>query len=165
MAVDRPGAGVTMSGRKSETVTVPDWGARDAGKRFLITEMAAARAEKWALRMFVALKGTGSEIPEGMARLGIVGVALAGLNVFLRSEIRPEVLEPLLDEMMTCIQVVRDAAHPDVATQLSSDDDIEEVQTRLWLRSEVLRIHTNFSVAEALSRLISATMSVDFKTT
>ena len=150
--------------RKVETVAVPKWpGNRDSelGRVYRITEMPAARAEKWAFRMFVALKGSGSEIPEGAAALGVVGVALVGLNVFLRAEIDPDVIDPLLEEMMTCVQIVRDPKkHPDLASDLVSDDDIEEVQTRLWLRSEVIRLHTGFSPAEALSGLVSAAMKV-----
>lgn len=144
--------------RKSERVSVPTgdtWaGNRDSGKVFLITEMSATRAEKWALRMFIALKGSGSGVSENVAQLGMVGITLAVINAFLRADIDPKVIDELLDEMMTCVQLVRDSNHPEVASTLVSEDDIEEVQTRLWLRSEVLRIHTNFSLAESLWRLI-----------
>lgn len=143
--------------RKSETVTVPKWeGNRDSGKMFLITEMPAARAEKWALRALLLLKGSGERIPDNLQGLGMVGVAILGINVFLQGSIRAEDLDPLMDEMFSCVSIVRDPRHPDVATAIVSDDDVEEVQTRLWLRSEVLRVHTNFSPAEALWRLISA---------
>lgn len=140
-----------MSGRKSELVRVPDWGARDAGKIFRITEMPAARAEKWALKLMLALKGTSAAIPEGLAPYGMVAVAIRGINSFLASDVDFDKLEPLLDEMFTCIQIIRDPQHPDVASEIVSDDDIQEVKVRGWLRSEVLRVHTNFSFLEALS--------------
>lgn len=144
-------------GRKSEIVRVPiaDWSGRDGGKVFKLTEWPAARAEKWALRLFLALKGTTAQVPETLAPYGMVAVAIRGINSFLASDADWSKLEPLLDEMMECVQIVRDPFATDVtgspvATPIVSDDDIEEVRTRGWLRSEVLRIHTNFSLVEAL---------------
>jgi hypothetical protein len=147
--------------RKQQNVPVPEWpGNRDweARRVYRITEMPAEKSEKWAMRVFVALKGAGSEIPESAARLGMAGITLGFINAFLRADIDPDKLEPLLDQMMDCVQIIRDPKkHPDIATDLVSDDDIEEPQTRLWLRSEVIRLHTNFSVSDALFSLISAT--------
>lgn len=154
-----------MSGRKTKTLPVPTgphWADnRDsqAHRVYLITEWPAARAEKWGLKMFITLKGSGTEIPESQARLGMVGVAIAGINTFLRAEIDQDVLIPLLDEMMECIQIIRDPRHPEIASPIAVDDDIEDVQTRLWLRSEVILLHTGFSPADALFALISASMS------
>jgi hypothetical protein len=142
-------------GLKSQTVVVPsDWGARDAGKHFLITEMPATKAEKWGMRAILMLRGSGERVPDNAVGLGMVGVAILGINVFLRGEMKFEQIEPLLDEMMECVKIIRDPRHPDVATPLVTESDIEEVQTRLWLRSEVLRLHTGFSPADALSKLL-----------
>lgn len=144
--------------RKVERVLVPNWpdANRDAGKMFVITEMSAAQAEKWAMRAILMLKGSGERIPTNIEGLGMVGVAILGINVFLQGTIKAEDLEPLMDEMMTCVKIVRDQRNAEVATPIVSDDDIEEVKTRLWLRSEVLRVHTNFSPADALSNLLEA---------
>lgn len=144
--------------RKTEIVIVPKWDDtnRDVGKHFLITEMPAAKAEKWAMRALLLLAGSGERIPTNVQGLGMVGVAILGINVFLQGTIRPEDLDPLMDEMFTCVQFIRDPKHPEVVTSIVSDDDVEEVKTRLWLRSEVLRLHTGFSPADALSSLISA---------
>lgn len=143
-------------GRKVEDVTVPaEWGGRDKGKVFRITESSAAEAEKWALRLGIVLKGTTAAIPESLAPLGMIAVAIRGFNSFLAADVDFNKLEPLLDDMMKCIQLVRDPSARDqktgdlIASALVSDDDIEEVKTRVWLRSEVLRIHTNFSFVEA----------------
>lgn len=141
--------------RRTETVIVPEWGRRDRGKTFKITEWSAAQAEWWGERMFLCLKGNDGFLPPNVAQLGMVGVSIAGINAFLKSDPNPAALRELLDEMLECVSVVRDPKHPDTATPISSDDDIEEVQTRLWLRSEVLRVHTDFSVADALSNLAS----------
>jgi hypothetical protein len=142
--------------RKSEVVKVPEWGGRDAGKLFKVTEMASARGEKWAYRALLLLSGSGGRIPENLAGRGMEAIAIIGINIFLQGSIRFEELEPLLDEMMPCVEAVRDPRAPHVSTPLVSDDDIEEVRTRAWLRSEVLRLHTGFSPADALFALILA---------
>ena len=140
---------------KSVTVQVPaEWGGRDANKNFLITEMPATQAETWGWRALLLLRGSGERMPDNVQGLGMVGVAVLGINVFLRGEMSFTNLEPLLDEMMTCVKIVRDPRHPNVATDIVADIDIEEVQTRLWLRSEVLKLHTGFSPADALSKLL-----------
>jgi hypothetical protein len=142
--------------RRVENVVVPEeWGGRDAGKIFRITEMPALQAEKWSWRLALALKGTRGEIPDETARFGMVGVAVRGINAVLAADVDFGKIEPLLDEMLACLARVRDPRHPDVATALLPDD-FEEVRTLGWLRSEVLRVHTGFSAADALFRLISA---------
>ncbi len=149
-----------MSGRKTRLVTIPEsWGGRDAGKMYLITEHPAAAAERWALRMFTLLQNSEERIPDNVRTLGMIGIAKLTINIWLRGSIDADVLIPLLDELLTCVQRVRDPNHPEIATKLFSDDDIEEVKTRLWLRSEVLRLHTGFSPADALSSLLSAASS------
>jgi hypothetical protein len=146
--------------RKTEVVSAPSWCGRDQGKTFVITEMSAVVAEKWALAMFIALKGTSAAIPYEVERLGMIGVAVATINAFLAADVDRAKLDPLLDQMLTCITRIRDLKAPNVVTPLRLElDDIEEVATLAWLRSEVLRVHTGFPVAESLSRLISAIQS------
>lgn len=144
---------------KTERVLVPDGYGADSGKTFVVTAMSAMRAEKWAWRMSLAIKGTAGHIPldleESLSRLGIVGVAVRGVNAFLAAAVKFEEIEPLLDEMLKCVTVVRDPRHPDVATQLL-EADIAEPRTVMWLRGEVLRVHVGFSPADVLSRLTSA---------
>lgn len=143
--------------RKKETVVVPtQWGGRDAEKAFLITEKSAVDAEKWAWRLFIACKGSAgiAPIPDELAKFGMLGVAIRGLNAFLAAPIHFEDVEPLLDELLTCVQIIRDRQHPEVATPIMPDD-IDEVRTVSWLRSEVLRVHTGFSCVDALSSLLA----------
>lgn len=146
-------------GRKTKTV-VASYG-RDANKNYLITEMSAAQAEKWGMRALLLFQGSGETIPMEVRGLGMVGVAIIGFNAFMRANIDPDKLEPLLDEMMTCVRIVRDPSAADRTTgqpvphALISDNDIEEIQTRLWLRSEVVALHTGFSPEDVLSTLIS----------
>lgn len=147
-------------------VTVPIWGERDAGKNFKLTEMPSTKAEKWALRALLLLRGSGERVPENMAGVGWEMIAILGINVFLQGSIKADELDPLLDELMGCVQIIRDPRAPEVSTALVSDDDVEEVKTRLWLKSEVLRLHTGFSPGDALSQLIAAiSIPRDFLTT
>ena len=48
---------------------------RDAGKTFLITEMSADKAERWAIRMVLALTNANVAVPEGSLQAGMSGVA------------------------------------------------------------------------------------------
>lgn len=141
-------------GRRVEQIVVPAWGGRDDGKTFQLTEQDAVAAEKWGWRMYLATKGTAGNIPDEVAQLGMVGVAIRGINAFLAAPMRFDELEPLLDELLACVRIIRDPRHPDVATAITPGD-IEEIKTVAWLRSEVLRVHTGFSFADALSSLIS----------
>lgn len=134
-------------GRKVITVTIEADG-RDKGKVFQLTEMAAARAERWAARAFLALAKSKLEIPDDVAALGLAGIAQLGFQAL--AGISFEDAEPLLDEMMACVAVVPDKAHPEVVRRLIDDggdgDDIEEVATRVKLRMEVWTLHTGFSI-------------------
>lgn len=132
--------------RKTKVVKVPMEG-RDKDKQFLVTEMPASKAEKWAARAFLALANAGIDIPDdavgsGMAALAIIGIRALGRVKFAEAE-------PLMDEMMECVQFMPDPLHPQVI-RLVEENDIEEVSTRAWLRSEVFELHTGFSVAAAI---------------
>ena len=87
------------------------------------------------------------------------GIAIIGINTFLRGNILPGTLIPLLDELLDCVKIVRDQSKPHIAGDIISDDDIEEVATRMWLRGEVLTLHLNFSVGAALYALYSKIMA------
>lgn len=152
---------MTETGLKREYISVPaDWkDSRDSGKMFLISEWPATRAERWGRRMILAMKGTSAVIPNNIEGLGMVGVAILTINAFLRADINPDLLDALMDQMMECVQIIRVHSNPDLATPIVSDTDIMDVRTLMWLRSEVLRVHTGFSSAEALSKLISTAMT------
>ena len=141
--------------RKTTTVTVPEFDGthnRDRGKVFSLTEWPAAQAEKWGIKMLLAYNRSGGSIPMEMRGLGMEGIAIIGINTFLRGNVESGEIIPLLDELLGCVQVIRDKAHPDVLTPFN-DDDTEEIITRLWLRGEVLSLHLNFSVFDALIAL------------
>lgn len=145
--------------KKVEIIKVPSTPAyaRDAGKIFRITEKPALVSEKWAWRLFLAFKGTTAQVPPEVQALGMVGIAWRGLNSFLAATVEWDKVEPLLDELLADgIEIVRDPSKPSVFTDMHPLEDIEEVATLPWLRSEVIRVHTGFSLAENLWTLVSA---------
>lgn len=114
---------------------------RDVGKVFEITEMSSDKAERWAMRALLALTNTGVEIPQGIEGAGMAGIAHIGFQMFGLLDF--DVVEPLLAEMMTCINIqVGTVSRP------INDDfgDIEEVATRLKLRRAWFELHTGFSL-------------------
>ena len=114
---------------------------RDKGKVFKLEEMSADQAEAWALKAFFAIMNAGIEVPDNLADLGFAGIATAGLNAL--GKVDYETARPLLDEMMTCIQIIPDPAKPNVARALFPGD-IEEVATKLKLRKAVFDLHVAF---------------------
>ncbi len=81
--------------------------------------------------------------------MGMAALAVVGLRTF--AGVAWAEAEPLLDEMMECVQIQPDPKRPEVPVRALVEDDIEEVTTRALLKSEVLELHTGFSLAGALS--------------
>lgn len=135
--------------RKSKTVVITAEG-RDKGKAFLLTEMPASQAEKWAARALLALVGAGVEVPDNIREMGMA--AMAGVGLRALTSIEWHDAEPLLDEMMGCVRYMPNPNEPSV-TSVLVEDDIEEVATRVLLRSEVFGLHVGFSPAAELSKL------------
>lgn len=120
---------------------------RDTGKVFILTEMAASKAERWALKALSALVASGVDIPDDVAAMGLAAVARMGIQAFAGIDF--ERAEPLLAEMFTCvtIQPGKDSA----VTRELIEDDIEEVSTRVKLRSELFKLHMDFLTVAASS--------------
>lgn len=118
---------------------------RDKGKVFVLTEMPAARAEKWAGRAWLALARSGVDLPADLQGTGIAGLAILTLKAF--AGVQWFDMEPLLDEMFECVQIKPDTRNPEVVRKLI-DDDTEEVRTRIQLRREVVELHVGFSLAD-----------------
>ena len=140
--------------RKSKTLTIAAAG-RDQGKVFVITEMSALAAEKWSARAFLALARSGMDIPANIEEMGMAGIALVGARAFAGSEY--EDLEPLLDQMLGCVQVKPDPGNPALTRPLI-EDDVEEIATLLELRREVMGLHVDFSVVAAWWKARAATL-------
>ncbi len=136
--------------RKTKTIAIPQAeGNRDSGKTFLLTEMSAAQSEKWALRALGAIANSGMGIPPDVMRLGMGTLVAVGFKGLLTMQF--DDAEPLLDEMMQCVVIVPDPKNPNIVRPVD-DEDIEDISTRLMLRSEVFELHTGFSPAGFLSK-------------
>jgi hypothetical protein len=125
---------------------------RDGGKTFLITEMAARPAEKWAERAWLAIANSGMDIPNEAIGGGWPGLFLISLQKLAGAKWSD--LDPLLDELMTCVKFV---PSPNVARPLvdngTDGDDIEEVETRIRLKADVFNLHAGFFIDGVKSRL------------
>jgi hypothetical protein len=114
---------------------------RDKGKKFVIKEMPASQAEKWAAKAFLALARSNVDIPDNVGDMGMAGIATVGLKAL--SGVNFDDAEPLMDEMFSCITIMPDPSKPMVQRALI-EDDIEDVSTRLFLRKEVFNLHIDF---------------------
>lgn len=139
--------------RKTRTVVIDDKTSRDCGKRYYIEEFPARRAEKWATKALLAMTNAGVDVPPEVVRMGAAAVLAVGMRALLTMGFMEA--EPLLDEMMQCVQFVPDPAKPDLTLPLD-DYNVEEVATLVKLREEVIDIHTGFSIAAFLSNLGTA---------
>lgn len=141
--------------RKSKEVVIQIPG-RDQGKKFILTEMSARQAERWADRAWLELAHSAIDLPPGIERGGMSGIAeIARLMGNLKF---PE-LAPLMDELLGCVQIVPDPSRPLPRPLMDSGaegDDIEEVSTRQLLRQEVCALHLNFSLAAKILELMAA---------
>lgn len=156
---------------KAAYVKADQWAERDAGKTFLLTEWPAEQAEEWAVRAIIAFNRGGGTIPTDIVSAGMQAIFWVGVDTFLRGQMKSDEVLPIFNQLLGCAQIVRDpskrdqisgrpVAHPILA------GDIQEVKTRLWLRSEVLRLHTGFSPGDVLLSLISgAKDKADLKST
>jgi hypothetical protein len=134
--------------RKETTFVAED--GRDKGKQFHLKEMPASQAEAWAIRALLAIGNAGVEIPDDAAGLGMAGVAAMGIKALMA--IPYAAAEPLLDEMMACVQAMPSA---NVFRPLV-EDDIEEVVTRFKLRKAVWELHAGFFDSGGASTLGSS---------
>lgn len=137
-------------GRKVEKWTAQT--GRDAGKIFVLTEMSAVRAEKWAARALLAIRRSGVELPDDLANAGMAALAYAGFRAI--TSLSFDEAEPLLDEMMTCVTIQPD---PTIEhTRATIEADFEEVATILSIRDAVFKLHVGFSIAAELAKLGAA---------
>jgi hypothetical protein len=131
--------------RKELKLTIADAG-RDQGKVFVITEMPARRGHQWATRALFGVANAGAEIPDNVLSAGFAGIAAIGIKAL--GKLPVSVAEPLLDELLDCVQVMPDPDRANVVRALI-DDDTEEVLTLFKLQREVLALHVNFSIPAA----------------
>ena|ERR1700722_18158261 len=134
-------------GIKSTTVTITE--GRDKGKQFRITEWPCIQSENWILRAVFGLGKAGVEIPPEILQLGaaptVYAIASQASRIPSRLGIR------LAQELMGCVQIVEKSIVRSLV-----DNDIEDVTTRLRLKSEVLKLIFGFFVPAASQSSASA---------
>ena len=105
---------------------------RDKGKGYFLTEMRPDKTEKWAYRLLLGISqsGDGKLLPDGF-RFDVASSAqLVGLTLTMLMKVRWEVAEPLLDEMMSCVQYQPRPDNDASRLPLSAvPEAIEDVQT------------------------------------
>lgn len=131
--------------RKELIIQIQEPG-RDQGKAYFIREMPATKAEKWAMRAFLAIGRAGIDIPKDLADSGFAGIAKIALELICKLPF--EDAEALMDEMFACVQAIPNPQNPGIVRPLV-EDDIEEIATRIKLRVEVFKLHAGFSIAAA----------------
>lgn len=144
--------------RKTKSVTITAEG-RDKGRIYFLTEMPAAQAEKWGMRAIFLAARSGADLPDAASTGGIAAVAQLGVQALLGGVQFGE-LEPLLDQLMACVQFCPDPSRPE-APRLGPllPGEIDETSTYALLRMEVFNLHAGFSIGELLSTLFGKTKS------
>lgn len=123
--------------RKTKDITIES--GRDAGKSFRITEMPILQADKWAQRAIFAIARAGVDTSSINMNGGMLEMARLALDVV--GKIDPEVGGDLLDELLSCVQIIPTGGVP---RSLVMDSDIEDIKTLFVLRKEVLALHIDF---------------------
>lgn len=126
--------------RRQTTYTVE--GGRDDGKVFVITEMPAATAERFAWKVMCACAAGGLNIPIEALKSGWSGLSQLGPRIL--TSIPYAELSPLLDEVMQCIAIAPNQ-NDQSKTRRVDPDDIEEITTLITLRLEAFKLHADFS--------------------
>lgn len=127
-------------------------GGRDNGKKFVITEMAAIPAAKWAFRAFLAISRSGtSAIKEALnfdfedadwqSKATLCEIASLGIGIFGAMNFAES--EPLIDDLFNCIKIMPDPKVPLVTRHLI-EDDIEDPTTYLRLQKDAFMLHIDF---------------------
>lgn len=129
---------------------------RDFNRRYLITEMPADKAERWAFQVLLALANASAKMPEEQLMAGLSGLNVTIPQLLVQgirslAGLRYEDAEPILNTMMSCVQFVPPGMETGIPLAAGDASQIEEVSTRLTLRYEVLQLHLGFSLADALS--------------
>lgn len=126
---------------------------RDTGKLFLLKEFPAMQAEKLGRRALMAIGKSGVTFEPDELQSGLQGIAaLASTGLRALAGVDAAELDPLMDEMLTCVEFVPSAA--DRSVRLGYPlfmDQIEEVATIVALRDEVVNLHMGFSPLAILS--------------
>jgi hypothetical protein len=132
--------------RKKEIFVPTDGRDKEKGQHYILHEMPALKAERWAYRALLALAHAGIEIPDEAVGAGMAAFAYAGFDSL--KNLKFEEAQPLLDEMLSCIEVIPDPKSPNVTRppvmNEMEGDDIEELTTLWQIRKQIFQMHTAF---------------------
>jgi hypothetical protein len=147
--------------RNTKLVTIAS--GRDKGKGYFLTEMSAFKAEKWAARALLALTAGGAELPDSFDVHQASAAQLATVALSALGGLEWKLVEPLMDEMLECIQFVGNPKNPDSPKlPLSANEDaIEDVTTLVTIRRELIELHLGFSLAGGLRKSVPAASQPD----
>jgi hypothetical protein len=127
-------------GKRKTASVIIDADNRDKGKRFLLTEMSAYQAERWARKVISTLARRGVQVP--------VGTELAGMAAF--PSLTPLTMmswiddDALIGEIMSCVHAWPEGSP--IPRRLV-ESDTEEILTLAYLKMEVIALHVGFSMA------------------
>lgn len=136
-------------GKRKTAFVVIDADNRDKGKRYLLTEMPATRAEQWGRRLVAKMAREGIAVPSQVADLGMAALPSYPLLTYL-SWVDDEAL---VSELLTCVQAWPEGAP--IARSIR-ESDIEEPFTLTQLRLEVIALHAGFTLAVFLWSFLPA---------
>ncbi len=141
--------------RKEARITITAEG-RDRGKVFVLREMPSDQAERWFIRLVLALANAGGKVPEEVLFSGAAGFAdmLPTLRNSLVVAIRAiqgldfKDVNALFDEMTPFItwQPPGVPAPPEQMLFPGVNSQVDEVATWFKLRFELVQLHVGFSL-------------------
>jgi hypothetical protein len=134
---------------------------RDKGRKYLLTEMPALQAERWARHAIMAMNREDLDIQSEIAALGMFGFILGGMQALAGGNV--PAVDELMDQMLRQIQIVEEH----VTRPMQAEGDVWEVLTLKTLRQELIELHMGFTFAELVSMLkaTSAPTPQDSQTT
>jgi hypothetical protein len=131
---------------KTKEVTITAEG-RDKGRKYLLTEMPALQAERWARHAIMAMSREDLNIRAEVAALGMYGFILGGMQALAAGDV--DAVDKLMDEMLPQIKIVEEK----ITRPLQGDGDFWEISTIKTLRQELIELHLGFTLAELVSIL------------
>ena len=123
--------------RKEKIFTVEK--GRDAGKTFVVREMPVIQADRWAQRALFSMAKAGIDAHGMDFNNGMLGMAKFAFQAI--GGIDPDVGGELLDELLTCVQIIPTGG---TARPMVIESDIDDVKTLYVLRKEALMLHIDF---------------------
>lgn len=130
--------------RKTKDITITT--GRDKDKVFRITEKSSYDAELWAIRALGGMADAGVDIPDLETA---TAESLTKFAVSSLLKIRSDLMVELLDEMMECVELVPQPRKEPGVSRIIFESDIEDLSTRVLLRSEIIKLHADFFMVAA----------------